>query len=82
MRRPTEPPAGELCRNVRRQLSFEECDLVFQVQLPFFEPLQLKLVLNGIDREAGDNVIEVSVLEVQLIDALPEPFTVDHMYHG
>jgi hypothetical protein len=51
------------------------------VQLAFLEALQLKLVLDGALREAGYDVIEVSVLEVQLIDALPEHFTVNGMHH-
>jgi hypothetical protein len=44
--------------------------------------LQLQLVLNGALRKAGNDVIEVSVLQMQLVDALPEHFTVGGMYHG
>jgi len=74
--------SGEsLRRDVRRQLSLEQSDLVFQVELALLETLKLELVLDGISAKAGDDVIEVSVLEVQLIDTLPEHFTVGRMYH-
>jgi hypothetical protein len=63
-------------------LTFEVGDLVLEVQLAFLEALQLQLVLDGALREAGYDVIEVSVLEVQLIDTLPEHFTVGGMHHG
>jgi hypothetical protein len=52
------------------------------VKLALLQPLQLKLILDGASREAGNDVIEVAVLEVQLIDTLPEHFAVGHMYHG
>ena len=72
-----------LSPDVRRQLSFEECDLVLQKQLAFLQALELELVLDGINAKAGDDVVEVAVLEVQLVDALPEHFTVGRMYyHG
>jgi hypothetical protein len=57
-------------------------DLVFEIQLALFEALELQLVLNGTLRKAGNYVIEVSVLQVQLINALAEHFTVGGMYHG
>src|SRR5687767_6598534 len=57
-------------------------DLVLEVQLAFLEALQLELILDGALREAGYDVIEVSVLEVQLVEAVPEHFTVGGMYHG
>jgi hypothetical protein len=68
--------------DVGRQLAFEEGDLVLEVQLAFLEALELQLVLNGALRKAGNDVIEVSVLQMQLVDALPEHFTVGGMYHG
>ncbi len=71
-----------LRRNIRRQLPFQQGDLVLQVELALFQALELKLILNRVQREAGDDVVEVSVLEVQLIDTLPEHFTVGRMYHG
>jgi hypothetical protein len=73
---------GRLRRNVRCELSFQQSDLVLQVKLALLQALELKLILDRIDREAGDYVIEVSVLEVQLVYALPEHFTVGRMYHG
>src|SRR5690349_18872915 len=57
-------------------------DLVLEVELAFLEALQLQLILDGALREAGYDVIEVPVLEVQLVDTLPEHFTVGGMYHG
>jgi hypothetical protein len=57
-------------------------DLVFQIQLALLEALELQLVLNSTLGKAGNDVIEVSVLEMQLIDALPEHFTVGRSYHG
>ena len=71
-----------LRRNVRRHLSFEQCNLVFEEKLALLEALELKLVLDGTLGKAANNVIEVSVLHVQLIDALPEHFDVGGMYHG
>jgi hypothetical protein len=68
--------------NVGRELTFENGDLVLQVKLAFLEALQLQLVLDGALRKAGNNVIEVAVLKVQLVNALPEHFTVGGMYHG
>jgi hypothetical protein len=67
---------------VRRQLTFELGDLILEVQLAFLEALQLKLVLDSALGEAGYDVIEVSVLQVQLIDTLAEHLTVGGMYHG
>lgn len=57
-------------------------DLVFQIQLALFEALELQLILNSTLGKAGNNVIEVSVLEMQLVDTLPEHFTVGRSYHG
>jgi hypothetical protein len=57
-------------------------DLVFQMKLALLEALQLQLILDGALREAGYDVIEVSVLEVQLVDTLPEHFAVGGMHHG
>jgi hypothetical protein len=43
----------------------------------------LELVLDRVLGKAGNDVIEVSVLQVQLIDTLAEHFTVGLMYyHG
>jgi hypothetical protein len=69
-------------RDIRRQLTFELSDLVLEVKLALLEALQLQLILDGILREAGYDVIEVSVLEVQLVDTLPEHFAVGRMHHG
>jgi hypothetical protein len=58
-------------------------DLVFQIELALLEALKLELVLDRIYGKAGDDVVEVAVLEVQLVDAAPEHFTVGRMYyHG
>ena len=71
-----------LRRNVRRHLSFEQCNLVFEEKLALLEALQLKLVLDGALSEAADDVVEIPVFHMQLIDALPEHFDVGGMYHG
>jgi len=52
------------------------------LKLALLEPLQLKLILDGACGQAGDDVIQVSVLEMQLVDTLPEHFAVGRMYHG
>jgi hypothetical protein len=69
--------------NIGCELALEQCNLVFKVKLALLETLQLELVLDSALREAGNYVIEVAVLEMQLIDTLPEHFTVGGMYyHG
>ena len=37
--------------------------------------------MNGTYGKAGDDVVEVAVLEVELVDAAPEHFTVGRMYY-
>ena len=37
-----------LGRNVRRQLSLQKCDLVFQVELALLQALELELILDGV----------------------------------
>jgi hypothetical protein len=69
-------------RYIGRQLTLELGDLVFQIQLALLEPLELQLILNSTLGKAGNDVIEVSVLEMQLVDALPEHLTVGRSYHG
>jgi hypothetical protein len=71
-----------LSRDVRLELAFEQCDLVFQQEFAFLEALQLQLVLRGALRKAGNDVIKVSVLGVQLMDLGPETIDVGGMYHG
>jgi hypothetical protein len=44
--------------------------------------LQLDLVLGGAVRQAGDDIIEVPVLYLQLMDFLLETVDVGGMYHG
>jgi hypothetical protein len=52
------------------------------VELAFFQALQLELILHGMLRKAGNDIIKVAVLEMQLIDALPQRFAIGHLRHG
>jgi hypothetical protein len=64
------------------ELALEHRDLVFQEELAFLEALQLQLVLGGAMRQTGDDVIEVSMLYLQLVNSLLESLDVGGLYHG
>jgi hypothetical protein len=64
------------------ELALEHGNLIFDEELAFLESLQLDLVLGGALRQAGDYVIEVPVLGMQLVDLDFETVDVGGMYHG
>jgi hypothetical protein len=68
--------------DVGLELALEHGDLVFDEEFAFLESLQLDLVLGGALCQAGDYVIEVSVLGMQLVDLYLETVDVGGMYHG
>src|SRR3981189_907498 len=53
--------AGASSDDVREQFAFDLRDLVFQHQLPLFQPLQLQLVEGGALGETGDHAAELAV---------------------
>lgn len=55
--------------DVRRQLPLEQCDLILDHQLAFFQPLQLQLIDDRRLREPEDHVVKIAMLELELGDA-------------
>jgi hypothetical protein len=57
-----------LRRNIRGKLAFKHENLVFQLQLAFFQTLQLQLIHRKRFGQPGDDLIQVAMLDFQLID--------------
>src|SRR5581483_789882 len=69
------------------ELTLEPCDLVFQHELALLEAFELQLIDVHIEREAGDHLIEVAVLDAELAQLLhvAEQIAVDVVFdfrHG
>ena len=58
-----------LGRDIGRQLPLEQCDLILDHQLAFFQPLQLQLIDDRRLGEPEDHVVKVAMLELELGDA-------------
>src|SRR6185312_16637385 len=55
---------------VRDQLALEASDLVLQHELAFLEALQLQLVGMDVERQSGDDIVQVAMLNAQLAQLL------------
>src|SRR3569833_3060465 len=54
-----------LCIEVRDQLAFHPGDLILQHELALLEALQLQLVGMDVERQAGDHLVQVPMINAQ-----------------
>src|SRR5450830_146845 len=64
--------------NIRRQLHFQQHNMVFQLQLAFLQTAQLQFLMTGSLRKQVDHRIQVTMLDFQFDNAALYIFAVRH----
>src|ERR1700674_5189491 len=67
---------------IRDQLALQACDLILEHELALLQALQLQLIHVQIKRQAGDDLIEITMFDAQLTQFLhvAEQFAVDVVF--
>lgn len=74
--------ASQLSRDIGDQLHLQQGHLVFDLQFPFFQAAQLQFVTARLLNKMRDDLIQITMFNLQFDDALFNRFHVRHIFGG